>query len=209
MEKKIILFDFDGVIADSFQAAYAVSQMICPHVDETTYRKLFEGNIHDRKDSIIGEHTAECRLDMDFTEHYAPKMKNEVQIFLDMQDVIAKTSAVYNLVIISSTMTTVVLSFLEARNLQHHFAWIMGSDVHKSKEVKIKMVFEKYNVDSSSCLFVTDTLGDIQEARNTGVDSIAVTWGYNTSETLEKGSPFRLVETPTALQAAISDYFAQ
>ena len=47
MKTRYILFDFDGVIADSYAPAFEVQKMICPHLTEEVYRKRFEGNIND------------------------------------------------------------------------------------------------------------------------------------------------------------------
>lgn len=47
MKKPFILFDFDGVIADSFKLSFEIAKMICPHITEDIYQKRFEGNIND------------------------------------------------------------------------------------------------------------------------------------------------------------------
>jgi len=45
---KFILFDFDGVIADSFSAAFAVNKKVFPSITEQEYRDRFLGNINKR-----------------------------------------------------------------------------------------------------------------------------------------------------------------
>jgi phosphoglycolate phosphatase len=72
---------------------------------------------------------------------------------------------------------------------------------------KIKMVFNKYGVSANNCLFVTDTLGDLLEAEKTGVEGIGVTWGFHGAETLKRGNPVALVDTPDELVAEIDRYF--
>ncbi len=84
----------------------------------------------------------------------------------------------------------------------------MGADVHTSKHEKIKMVFEKYGISASQCIFVTDTLGDMREAKAADVGAIGVAWGFHSRETLAKGEPFRIVERPEEISPAISAYFA-
>ncbi len=42
MGRKIVFFDFDGVLADSFDAAFTVNKMIHPLITEDIYRKRFE-----------------------------------------------------------------------------------------------------------------------------------------------------------------------
>lgn len=207
MPKEFVLFDFDGVIADSYQAAYEVTKMICPHIDEDAYQARFEGNIHDWEEPL-DRHTDECRPDVDFFAEYVPKIKNEVQIFPGMKEVVTGLAETYSLVVVSSTITSPIQEFLASHGLADHFAWIMGADVHTSKVEKIKMVFDKYALKPENCVFITDTLGDMREAEATGVEAIGVTWGFQRAETLERGNSFRLVDSPSALSLAIADYFA-
>ena len=42
-------------------------------------------------------------------------------------------------------------------------------------------------------MFITDTIGDLREARHVHLRSIAVTWGYHPKELLEAENPFRIV----------------
>ena len=44
--KKYILFDFDGVIADTFPVALEVFDMVFPGTTEAELRLAFEGNIN-------------------------------------------------------------------------------------------------------------------------------------------------------------------
>ena len=42
---KIIIFDFDGVIVDSFGPAFDLARKYSPNIKLNEYKKLFEGNI--------------------------------------------------------------------------------------------------------------------------------------------------------------------
>lgn len=206
METRFILFDFDGVIADSFRSAFDVQKTICPHLSEDDYRLAFEGNVNDWKEPT-SVHTEECRDDIDFFAEYIPKMEKEVGVFSGMEEVVRELEKNYTMVVVSSTITNPIKEFLEKHNLAAHFAEIMGNDVHTNKVEKIKMVFEKYEVGASDCVFITDTLGDMREAEKAGVGSIGVTWGFQKAETLHKGKPFLLVDEPTKLPDVVKRYF--
>lgn len=206
MEKKFILFDFDGVIADSFQPAFEIGKMICPYLTEDMYRKRFEGNINDWEEPV-NVHTEQCRHDIDFFTEYIPRMKKEVQIVSGMKEAILDLEKTYILIVISSTITSPIQEFLEEHDLADHFTQIMGNDVHTRKVEKIKMIYEKYGITAKDCVFITDTLGDMHEAAKMGIGSIGITWGFHVPETLHRGNPFRLVENPADLSTAIADYF--
>jgi phosphoglycolate phosphatase-like HAD superfamily hydrolase len=208
MKKAFILFDFDGVIADSFEPAFEVTRLMCPHVTEDEYRKQFEGNINDWE-VPANIHNDDCRTDIDFFQEYIPRMKKQARIVPGIVEVIRWLEKEYTLIVISSTITSPIREFLEEHDLAKHFAEIMGNDVHKSKVEKIKMVFDLYQAEAKRCVFITDTLGDMREASRVDVDAIGVTWGFQSTETLQKGTPFRLVDKPEDLIEAIHDCFAR
>jgi phosphoglycolate phosphatase-like HAD superfamily hydrolase len=206
MRNQFILFDFDGVIADSFWLALEINKMICPYLTETLYQKRFEGNINDWEGPEQG-HTDECQHNIDFFDAYIPRMKEEVMIVPGIKEVVALLGEKYTLIAISSTITSPIQEFLEKHSLSQYFVQIMGNDVHKSKVEKIRMVFEKYNITSQDCVFITDTLGDMREGAEMNVGAIGVTWGFHKPETLQKGYPFCLVEKPDELSLSVSKYF--
>jgi len=203
--EKFVLFDFDGVIVDSFQPALEVNQKMCPHITADEYRKGFEGNINDWA-GAESKHTEECRTDIDFFAEYVPKMK-DVKLVPGMKEVLEQLARSYTLIIVSSTMTMPIKELVERTGLTSYFTEVLGNDVHQSKVEKIKMIFQKYDTSPDSCLFITDTLGDLREAEKTGVDAIAVSWGFHLYETLQKGKPVKIVDSPENLFDAVDSYF--
>lgn len=138
---------------------------------------------------------------------YAPLLKNETEIFPDISEVIEELSKIYNLIIISSTNSDIIRHFLEKHKIVGCFQWILGNDVHENKTAKIEMVFGKYAVSARDCVFVTDTVGDVLEAKKVEVGSIGVTWGFHSHETLSQSDTFRLTKRPDELPGVIFKYF--
>jgi beta-phosphoglucomutase-like phosphatase (HAD superfamily) len=112
MQDKYILFDFDGVIVDSYQTAFEVNQLICPSISDAEYRRRFEGNINDWNNDQT-KHGANCRHDLDFFELYVPKMNDGVRLVPGMGEVVAKLANEYKLIIISSTISAPISELLE------------------------------------------------------------------------------------------------
>ena len=211
MNRNLVLFDFDGVIADSFAIAYAVARKACVRFDDASYRKSFEGNVHDwwENEFATQMHDPPCDHDLDWFAEYVPRFEHSARPFRGIGTVIGALSKEYVLIVISSTITSPIQGFLEKYHLGRYFAEVMGSDLHTKKTEKIKMVFEKYGVRAPRCVFVTDSLGDMKEASETGVGSIGTTWGWHARETLARGNPFRIVDLPREIPVAVSDYFAR
>ena len=203
---KIVLLDFDGVVADSFQCAFETQKGICPHITSEEYKKRFEGNLNDWKEVESG-HTEDCRVGVDFFSEYIPRMKAEVQIFSGMKEVVEQLASQYRIVTISSTLSAPIEEFLDRHGIRNCFADIFGNDVHKSKTVKIGMVFEKYGVTAADCVFITDTVGDIHEAKQMEVDALGVAWGFHSASQLLNAGAYAIVEDPGMLTSAIGEYF--
>ncbi|MDO8444266.1 MAG: HAD hydrolase-like protein [bacterium] len=206
MKNKFVLFDFDGVIADSFETAFGAYSEINPRITKEYYRSRFEGNVNDWDDPDK-IHLDKKKDETAFFEKYWPRFGAEVKLFPGIKAVLASLAEKYKLVIISSTLTSQIEGFLKKNRLDSFFAEVWGNDIHTSKVEKIKMVFEKFNISPDDCVFITDTLGDVREADETGVGAIGVTWGFHNDETLLRDKSFGLVHKPSELPGIISDYF--
>jgi phosphoglycolate phosphatase len=65
------------------------------------------------------------------------------------------------------------------------------------------MIFKEYGLEPKECAFVTDTLGDLREAKKAKVPTIAVTWGYHGKTRLKKGSPNLMIHDFEDLAEAV------
>jgi len=207
-KKKTILFDFDGVIVDSFQPAFKVSRDIRKSFMDFTeedYRKCFEGNAYesfleiDKKPEVANEK---------FFKIYIPKFL-KLPVINGVVQELEKLSKKYRLIIISSTITSPIRKWIKQHNLSQYFDEIMGADIHKSKVEKIKIVFEKYNINENDCVFITDTLGDLKEARKMKIDSLAVLYGFHNKDTLLKGNPSGFINKPQNIFLKIEKYWKE
>ena len=52
--------------------------------------------------------------------------------------------------------------------------------------------------------YVGDTKGDMIEGKQAGAVTVAVTWGWHSTEKLTEGSPDYMVHTPTELKNLLS-----
>jgi len=94
---------------------------------------------------------------------------------------------------------------LENKNIIKDFSDVLGAELFISKTGRIRKLLEKYNISPQDVVYITDTLGDILEAKNCGIKSIAVTWGLDDRKTLGKGDPKVIVDDPRKLISAIGN----
>ena len=206
-EKKLVLFDFDGVIADTFHIAHGVAQKVCVYLTESEYRKRFDGNIFE-KFFFDDDHGDPCDHDLDWWAHYVPSFYKHARPFEEMLHILPALAKEYTLVIVSSSRGDLIRHFIQKHALEEVIDGVYGAEVNTKKNEKIEEICSNYEVSPKYCVFVTDTLGDINEAAGAGVSSIGVTWGFQNRENLERGDPVALVDTPQELPGEIERYFA-
>lgn len=207
MDKKVLLFDFDGVIFDSFEGLFSLAQKYWDMTAEQ-YRAAHEGNIYEDMREMNAEDLREEERKLGrYFDEAGEAIAPTCPIFSGMRDALLQLSDRYQLFIVTSTPSPVVKKVLQRCGIESCFAGIYGLDIDRSKEKKIGMIFAQHHVVSEDCVFITDTLGDIREARKAGVEAIAVTWGFHERERLQKGDPWRIIETVQELVPAIDSYF--
>ncbi len=198
--KKLIMFDFDGVLVDTLIMHYEMIRKSNPaSFSLERFKDIFNGNIfeHVKKSSDVNQPSR-------FFEEYEDRTR-EIVIPEIIKSSLKTLSNKYTLSIVSSTTSKIILKILNEAEIPEYFLDVLGSDVHKSKVVKINMLLEKYGIDPSCAIFVTDTTGDVLEARECGVDSIAVLWGFHDKERLEKSNPKVILDDPALLVDSIEN----
>ena len=117
-------------------------------------------------------------------------------IFEGISDLLLQLSKQHTLVVITTNTNRVVESFLIKHGLEKCFVRIMGDEWQGSKHEKIIGVAQKFNFEKHLVYLVGDTISDIREARLAEINSIAVTWGYQSRNKLLEKSPNYIAETP-------------
>ncbi len=139
-----------------------------------------------------------------FLEGYRTKTR-ELKIPLEIKSALLGFSEAYTLAVVSSTLQELIKEILSREGVSECFGEILGSEMHISKVVKIQTLLAKHQVPPEEAVYITDTVGDVMEARECGVRSIAVTWGFHDEERLQKANPERIVRTPAELIKAVAE----
>lgn len=196
---KAIIFDFDGVIHDTFELAYGINiEVLENKISRDEYRRFFDGNIYDRVE-ISKE--SQKKFFIKQNKAFEPLKLEE-----DIKKVLKKISKEYSLFIVSSNQESALDTYFHNSNFIDIFKEIYGMETHKSKIEKFKMIFKKYNLESEDCIFITDTLGDILEANEVGLKTVAVDFGFHCEKTLKEGNPIEIVSSFDELSEVINKY---
>ncbi len=200
--KKLVLFDFDGVLVNTLEKNYEIHKKVNENLTWEKFQDFSNGNFFDGMNKAIeeGHHI----IPENFYAHYEKNISS-----LNIHDILRKTvvalSQDFIICIVSSTTGGIIKSFINKENLHEHISEILGAELHQSKVVKIKMLLEKFHTDPQDAVFITDTLGDILEANECGVKSIGVLWGLHGAETLKKGNPAKIIDNPLLLLDSVKE----
>lgn len=191
--KPCIFFDFDGVIVDSFDAAVKIGENLNIVGDAEEYRRLFDGSIAEHFNRNISASKLK-----NFFKKYSQSL-SAMPIVPGIKEVIKNLSSSYRMAVVSSSYTLTIHNFLKDHGLAECFVDIQGFDKGESKSEKISQLLSSWSVSGDRGLMITDTLGDIEEARKAGVKSIGVLWGYHDERTLNTGEPEAVAGNPKEL----------
>ncbi len=203
------MFDFDGVLVDTLGLCYEINKELNPHLGIDSYTTLYDGNVYETIQSAAksGMNWVFHSKD-EFDQKYYVRAR-ELRIPAELKDVVRELSASFSLAIVSSTPSPAIAEILEKEGLRECFAEILGADVHTSKVIKIQSLLDSYHCAPEETVLITDTTGDIGEARAAGVASIAVSWGFHGKDKLQKADPYAVVDTVPELLGSIRGFFAE
>ena len=206
MEKaqKIILFDFDGTLAETMMLIYRVFNRLARIYK---YKPLSEEEIEKVRHLTIHEFVDYVKISpwkIPIVAIHARRLMHDeihtIQPPKGLPEILTKIheSGRYKMDILTSNRRKNVLSFLK----EHKMGWF--DEVHAtrsilSKKYRIKKYIKKMKINPSQLYYVGDTSVDIEGSRFAGANSVAVSWGLNTIPALERAKPDYLIKTPKQL----------
>jgi phosphoglycolate phosphatase len=201
----MILFDFDGVFVDTLDAirslAYKFDKV---ELSVEEFKSLFDGHIFENPRRAELRSFDDPVLKKGFYDGYSDSLPSH-QIKSGIEDVIANLSRMHDLHIVTSGDQESISRYLEQQNLRQHFKEVLGWQVSESKVEKFRILGINEE-NAKEHIFITDTLGDLEQANKIGLPAIGVTWGFHEEERLRRGNPYAIVNTPAELLALIKEW---
>ena len=211
MTAKVILFDFDGTIADTYQAVANITNQLS---DEFGYKALNEEelllikNLSSREIvkrseiSIFKLPFLVRRIRLELNKEIA-----ELDAIPDMVRVLLKLKKRnYILGIVTSNIEENVDIFLNKHGLDSVFSFMYSGTAIFGKHRVLRQVIKERKLEKSDVIYVGDETRDVRSARKSGIAMIAVSWGFNAAEILQEHKPDYLVDRPQELLEAIADW---
>lgn len=203
---KVVVFDFDGVLADSFDALYRFNReamaSVSVELSPDQYRSLFDLNVHRGFRAFIPD-DATYRQFVTFKKENFKKYYEDVDLFPGASELIRSIASTHTLAIVSATLTPYIIRLLEKQGIVSCFKRVIGSHDY-SKAKSIEMIRDSLGSSYEAMAMVSDTTGDLAVAKDLGLKTIAVTWGFHTPEKLSVSPVDFSVSTFTDLKKVLT-----
>lgn len=199
--ERVIVFDFDGVIADSLAAYFPVFQSCCAELgftgpttleafldvfDTNAVKGLLKAGVPFFKLKRLGK-TLAPRVS-ELNRHVAP--------FTGIPALIRTLQARHPVYVVTSNVTAATAEFMACHGMEG-IADVVGADREASKVKKIRRIRKRHR--PAEVWYIGDTKGDMLEARRGGAVPVAACWGWHDRARLLHGHPDHLVDTPAEL----------
>lgn len=207
MNLDLILFDFDGTIADTFRETVKIFNRFA---DKYGYNKIKDEEIEQARAMNIWQLLKFVKipkrklpflLKKGRTELY--KNLDKITVFEGIREILefAQNRSIPCAVITSNSKKNVE-RFIQLNNLPNiHFVRSSSRILGKPRE--FKRVIKKRKISKESMVYIGDETRDIEAAQASGIKMISVTWGYNSKESLAEQKPDYLVEDAKALMSIL------
>ena len=211
MKYRILVFDFDGTIADTLGETrrifnemapdYGIRQVAEEELTELRHLSLKQLLTHleipkRRVPALISRGTGLMRSNI--TRLPMIEGMNEVLVELRRH--------VHSFGVLTSNSTANVDLFLKTHGLREQFDFVSSTSKLTGKAKHLKAICKTFSLRSEEVLYIGDELRDVRASQKAGVPIAAVTWGFNSRESLAVQDPDYLINQPSDFLRLLSDF---
>ena len=202
--RSLLLFDFDGVLADSIDVTLNVSSQVAREFGAA-------GEMNRELLSSLEEMTIECggramgvpeeelqRFKSALRARYET-MDQDYRIFSGVKSALRALSAHHLLGVVTNNSEKLVRRFSRTHGIDHLLRLILGIETGGEKSARILQAARESAVSLEQTYMLGDAASDILEARRAGCKAIGVTWGFQGRKFLEAAGPDYLLSSPEQL----------
>ena len=202
----LIIFDYDGVLADTLDDLLQFGQEACNRLGVNHF--VTKDDLSNLEVMSFANYGRACEVPEQLVDEFVKiclnlfaDKKSPPAIFAGLSGVIRDLSAGHTLAIVTTNSSQNVNAFLARHGLNGLVRAVYGVDSPGTKAQKIVMARERFagNSAHADVFMVGDSLSDVLAAKEASVTSIAVTWGHQGLEQLLRGEPDHVVHSPHEL----------
>ncbi len=205
----VIIFDFDGTIADSFGTFVAITNRLAIEYGFPILGPEEVQHFRNLSSREIIQQSKVPRLRLPFfLRRFRREFNSEVcnlQAIPGMKEALRALKLRGNrLGIVTSNSEENVRQFLRSQGLDALFDFVGGGLPLFGKERVLRQIIRKNQLNPAQVIYVGDETRDVEAARKTAIKVIAVGWGFNTSQALARHQPDFLIQRPGELVEVVA-----
>jgi len=198
--RKLILFDYDGVIVDSMNFNLKVVSSVLENMGFSDFPTV---EFCREAECISFEAWArKIGVDESLMDEYVSGVHDRViagapslPLFNGMDKLLLSLCLENDLGVITANSSEAARNFLSHHGIAECFSYIVGCDTRGPKSEKISKIIEESGCSLENAFFIGDAGTDVQQGRLAGVKTIAVTWGFQGRSRLEIERPDFIVDS--------------
>ena len=207
-----VIFDFDGVLIDSYQAVTgAINAALVEHGlparDPAALRYAIGPPTFTTFSELTGQppdSDAVAAIVATYREHYAAVYLSTTTVFEGVEEMLDTLSRRMPLALATSKSVLFAQPLLDALGLDRYFAAVVAAAADDSDDDKTAIVGRALRaLDQPAAVMVGDRSFDIVAARAHGLPAIGVSWGIGSVEELRAAGAELIVDAPGELVALL------
>ena len=210
MTQKVIIFDFDGTIADTLDALVDIANSLAV---EFNYAQISPEELVILKNLTSREIFKYSGIPMFKIPFLLKKVKKELKNkILQLEPIEGIPEALselkdggHRLGIITSNSKGNVKEFLKIKKLDDLFEFVHTGVTIFGKTTIINNVLRQKQIKIQEVLYVGDETRDVEASKKANIKVCSVTWGFNSEEALAKQNPDFLIHHPRELLEVIKN----
>lgn len=199
--KKLLLFDFDGVLCDSLHAAIHCVELAAKEIGATSNTVTPEA-IAALESVTFPEIGRLAGISPEQQPAFAKAVFNalrstaeECHTFAGIPDALSRLAESHTLGVVTANHPEVVSSVLSRAGVLPKIGAILGGDIPGHKAEKIVQLMQQFQVAKELTWMVGDSRSDISEGKKAGVNTLAVTWGWQSKHSLAELQPTAIADS--------------
>lgn len=191
---KYIVFDFDGTLANTLEAILEIAEQEIGPISDEDFRVMRSEGVK----GVIKRYNIKTWELPKVIARFSSKLKkrSDVNLYPEVADMIDTLGKSFKLGILSSNSEDNIRLVLDRSGIADKFEFIYSQSSLFGKDKVMKKMCKKHQIDTSQIIYVGDEDRDIIACKKVGINSIAVTYGFNDKDRLTKTEPNYMVDTP-------------
>ena len=196
-----IFFDLDGTLVDSSIGihnafTHTFKELRVPSPDAKTIRSFMGPPLESSFATCLPKDQISEAVQI-YRSYYKKKGIHEAQLFPQIVDLLEELSSNYPLYITTTKNTPTAQDMTKNLGIYHFFDGIYGSSPEAPhKEDVIHLALQTHQLAPEQAIIIGDTKFDMLGAQETGIQKLAVTWGFGEQADLLNYHPDYIAHTP-------------